>query len=60
MWTCLVSFEQAGKFEFYFFLWKNLSVGFVCWHTEASGVVKREGNLISLVYESHVDLFGGT
>ena len=46
--------------DFFFFLWKNLSVGFVFWHTEASGVVKKGGSLISLVYESHVDLFGGT
>ena len=52
--------NKQEKLRGFFFLWKNLSVGFVSWHTEASGVVKKGGSLISLVYESHVDLFGGT
>jgi hypothetical protein len=42
------------------FLLKNLSVGFVFGHTEASGVVKKRYSLIYLVRESHVDLFGET
>ena len=44
--------------DFILFLWKNLSVGFVFWHTEASGVEKERDNLIYLVRETHVDLFG--
>jgi hypothetical protein len=42
------------------FLLKNLSVGFVFGHTEASGVVKKRYSLIYLVTESRVDLFGET
>ena len=58
------SWKGANKQEklrgFIFFLWKNLSVRFVFWHTEASGVPKKRDDLIYLVYESQVDLFGGT
>ena len=50
--------KQEKLREFNLFLEKNLSVGFVFWHTEASGVLKRSDNIIYLVKESHVDLFG--
>ena len=52
--------KQENVREFNLFSIEEFVRWFCFLDTEASGVVKKGGSLISLVYESHVDLFGRT